>query len=172
GFYPFSYELFMDLVNGSRTWYLRLLGTSGYLAYQVLPSVPAHPTRLLADRPTGPSGGHVAAVHRQRMPGDIGGVVRAQVDRGVGDLAGFTEALDRLGGDHRLADLRALLEHPHQHRRADRPGTHGIDADLLGGIVQRRRLGQPDHRVLGSGVLAQILHPDQAGIGRRIDDGP
>src|SRR5690606_34021169 len=64
---------------------------------------------LRRDVPVAASGRHVTAIHRQRVAGDVGGVIRTQVDRRIGDLAGLAQALDRLRRDHGLANLGTLL---------------------------------------------------------------
>jgi len=50
------------------------------------------------------------------------------------------------------------------------PGHTALTRIFLGGVVECRRLGKADHRVLGGGILPQVLDADQTGIGSGIDD--
>ncbi|HEX9285399.1 MAG TPA: hypothetical protein VF879_06985, partial [Nitrospirales bacterium] len=73
------------------------------------------------------------------MSDDEGGRVRTQPHDGCGDLLGLAHPTDRLLRDHPLLPLGGAAGEAIHHRGVDDPGAHGVDADVLWGVVQGRR---------------------------------
>jgi hypothetical protein len=57
------------------------------------------------------------------------------------------------------------------HARVDRPRAHGVHPDALARDFARRRLGEPDHRVLRRHIGRHARRPDEAGDGSGVDHG-
>src|SRR3954463_7147403 len=84
----------------------------------------------------------LAAVDDHGVPDDEAGPGRAEPHDGRGDLLRTTHPPDRLLRDHLRSALgRAPGEAPH-HRRVDVPGADGVDAEVLGGVVEGGGLRQ------------------------------
>ncbi len=99
-----------------------------------------------------------AAIDHQFRAGDKRGLVRAQEQRAIGDFLRLAETRQRRlavnAFDQRLHVGAAAGKGFGQDRRFDNARMHRIDADALGGVFQRRRLGHQPHRALG-GVIGQ-----------------
>src|SRR5690606_17793309 len=104
---------------------------------------------------------HLAAVDRDRLPGDPAGIVAREEERHVGDLLGGAHAPERNGAADPGVELRLLAPRlvPYAIGKLDGARRDAVDADALA-----RELGG-----LGAGVL------DQGGldgaVGRRADTG-
>ena len=75
-----------------------------------------------------------------------------------------TEALRALGAVG-LAHAVAAIDH----RRVHRPGADAVDADVVLAVVDRHRLGEPDHRGLRDGVGREAARPQRRDR-RDVDD--
>ena len=94
------------------------------------------------------SGGGVAAVDGECDADDEARSRAAELEDGRGDLAGCSEAADRLVAD-RLGDVKlAFREHVVDHRRVDRSGADGVDADAARRVLEGGALGEAEHAVL------------------------
>src|SRR5262245_58378513 len=74
-------------------------------------------------RPPGPSARHGGEVDQQRLAAHVGGAVRAQPERRLGDLLGCAEPSARRGGEDHLARLRRARHEALEHRRVGGAGT-------------------------------------------------
>ncbi|CRO11323.1 hypothetical protein PAERUG_P62_London_9_VIM_2_01_14_00777 [Pseudomonas aeruginosa] len=72
------------------------------------------------------------------------------------------------GGELGLA--RIGLVGAAEHVGVDHRRTHGVDADALLRVLDRRRFGQADHRVLGSSVDAHLRRRAEPGDRGGVDD--
>ena len=93
------------------------------------------------------------------MPDDEGGRIRAQPDDGAAISSGLPI---RPIGSSAITFARPSGVPP-----VKRPiigvsmtGTDGVDADVLRGVVEGRRLGEADHTVLRGGVRRAALDAD------------
>src|SRR5882724_10364040 len=93
------------------------------------------------------------SIHRQRCADDVGGLVRADEDDGIGDLFGEAHAL---GWNFCLQEIRfvflilcKVVEHPGFRRS----GTDDVDANSRARQFDGRRLGDTFH-----GVFAADIH--------------
>ena len=75
-----------------------------------------------------------------------------------------TEALRALGAVG-LAHAVAAIDH----RRVHRPGADAVDADVVLAVIDRHRLGEPDHRRLGRRVGREAARPQRRDRGD-VDD--
>ena len=107
------------------------------------------------------------AVGHDRGAADEGGLVGEQEGHDLGDLLGLAESPDRVerfqGGQGHVRSLRDTRGH-------DETRVHGVDADALLAVLQGRGLGQTGHRMLGGGVVGQVLHGGESGDGGGVDD--
>src|ERR1700689_4883404 len=87
------------------------------------------------------SGGGLAAVHGDDLTRQEAGGVGCEERDDVRDLAGVAEAAGRDGRRHRGGALLAAGEAV-QAAGGDRAGGDGVDADALGGHLERRGLGE------------------------------
>jgi hypothetical protein len=94
----------------------------------------------------------LAAIDDHGMPDDEGGRIRTQPYDSRRDLLGLPHPSNRLLRDHSFSPFRGASGEPLHHRGLDDPRAHGIDANVLQGIVEGRRLGQADYAVLGGRV--------------------
>src|SRR4051794_3660560 len=94
----------------------------------------------------------LAAVDDHGVPDNEAGPGRAEPHDGRGDLLRTTHPPDRLLRNHLRAALGGAPGKPVHHRRVDVPRADGVDAEVLGGVVEGGGLGQADHAVLGGGV--------------------
>jgi hypothetical protein len=112
----------------------------------------------------------VAAVHGKRDANYEACARAAQAQDGGGDLVPASEATDRLAGN-RVGDRElALRDHVGDHRRLDRAGADGIDADAARCVFQRCALGKAEDAVFGGVVGGAAGISDQAAQGRAVDD--
>ncbi len=112
----------------------------------------------------------MAAVDDHGVADHEGGRVRAQPDDGRGDLLGLAHPPDRLLRDHLRAPFGRAPGEAIHHRRVDVAGADGVDADVLRGVVEGRRLGEADHAVLRGGVRGAALDADDPCARGRVDD--
>src|SRR4051812_10671299 len=80
------------------------------------------------------------------------GLLGAQPDHGGGDLLRAPHAADGLLGDDRGAAFVGVAGEAAHHLGVDDAGADRVDADALGGVVERGGLRQADQAVLGRGV--------------------
>src|SRR5215207_1787518 len=91
------------------------------------------------------------------MSDDEGRRVRTQPDDRVGNLLGPAHSSDRLLRGDLLPSFGSAVGEAVHHRGGDVSGGDGVDADVLRGVVERRRPGQPDYAVLRGGVRTSPL---------------
>src|SRR5436190_1831925 len=104
------------------------------------------------------------------MADDKSGRVRTEPDYRRGDFLWLSHPSDWLLRDHLRAALwRAPGEAIH-HRSIDVTGTNGVDADVLGCVVEGRRAGKADHAVFRSSIRRAALDADNPCSRGRVDD--
>ena len=107
-------------------------------------------------------------------------LVRGQPDDRRGHVAGGDERAERMVGERQRLVVRELdaehRGHAREHRRIevgvvlDRGRADGVDADRVRRVVERERLGQADHAVLGRDVVGEVGEGDEAGGRGDVDD--
>jgi hypothetical protein len=92
-----------------------------------------------------------AAIDHQFRPCHIGRLIGRQIQHAIGDLFRSPESAQR----HPPAELRQSarigLRAAH-HGRINRAGMDGVTADVVLGVLHRRRLAEETHAALGRGV--------------------
>src|SRR5439155_27214666 len=97
----------------------------------------------LCVRVTGdPRSGGLAAVDDHCVADRERRLVGAQPEHRGGDLLGPAHAADRLLGDDGGAAFVGVAGEAAHHLGVDNSGADGVDADVLGGVVERGGLGQ------------------------------
>jgi len=114
----------------------------------------------------------LAAVDHHGVADHEGGRVRAQPDDGRCDLLGLAHPLDRLLRDHLRAPFGRAAGEAFHHRRLDVAGADGVDADVLRGVIEGRRLGEAKHAVLRGGVRGAALDADDSCARGGVHDRP
>ena len=107
-----------------------------------------------------PSAGRDAAVDHQLLAGHVVGGLGAQEQHAVGDVLRLADAGQRHHRRRALAriDRRVAACCPRAgrdlapDRRGDDAGMHRVAADVVGGMLQRHRLGEQPHAALGRRV--------------------
>jgi hypothetical protein len=94
----------------------------------------------------------------------------AQPQHRGGDLLTAAEAADRLTCDGVGERELAAGHHVGDHRRLDRAGADGVDADPARRVFERGALGETEHAVLGGVVGRASGVADQAAERRAVDD--
>src|SRR5438552_2297910 len=113
--------------------------------------------------------GRVPAINGDYLAGDERCAVGTEPDDGARDLFRPADASDRMRGLQHLPHFRRGREVA-KHSRRDRPWSHGIDPNILFGVFERDRFGQPGDGVLAGGVERSRGKPDQPRNGRVVDD--
>src|SRR5882724_6001862 len=113
--------------------------------------------------------GRVPAINGDYLAGDERCAVGTEPDDGARDLFRPADASDRMRGLQHLPHFRRGREVA-KHSRRDRPWSHGIDPNILFGVFERDRFGQPGDGVLAGGVERRRGKPDQPRNGRVVDD--
>src|SRR5215813_2106625 len=113
--------------------------------------------------------GGLAAVDRNDCSGDEGGLLRAEPDNDVGDVARLSQPSERDGCRDRCARLLRKLFEP---VGCDRAGRDRIDADAPVGVVECGGLGEADDRVLAGDVTGDPPDAAPAGARGHVDDRP
>src|SRR5687767_9478647 len=112
----------------------------------------------------------LAAIDHHGMADHESGRVRAQPDDGRGDLLGLAHPPDRLLGDYPRAPFGRAAGEAIHHRGVDIAGTDDVDADVLRGVVERRRSGEANQAMLRGGVRGAAPDADDSCPGGCIDD--
>ncbi|MNZ96753.1 hypothetical protein D3C78_1159610 [compost metagenome] len=94
------------------------------------------------------------------------GLVAAQVEHGVCDFLRAAHAASRVVDGL----VHGAVDHAQAHVGLDQARADRVDADAFLGEFNGRRLGQADHRVLGGGVDAHVLHAADTGHRGGVDD--
>src|SRR5580704_17704180 len=111
-----------------------------------------------------------AAVDGDDLTGDKPGVVRCEELDHVRDLVNTTKATGGDGRGHRRIALFVAGGEAAEAFSRNRAGSYGVDADTLGGHLERRRTGEPVHCVLACGVQGSACATPLAKGGREVDD--
>src|SRR5947209_13846843 len=132
------------------------------------------PRRLAPRRRLRTSLHRLAAVNHHRGSGDEGSRIRTQPQDGRGDLLRLAGPAYWLGRSRArelpLLPLRGAPAEAIHHWRVDDAGAHDIDADVLRGVVEGRRLRQADHTVFLRDVRRLILEALDPGARGRVHD--
>src|SRR5438309_2033556 len=105
------------------------------------------------------------------MPNDEGGLIRTQPDDSRRYLLGLPHSSNRFLRDHSFSPFWGAPSEPLHHRSLDDTRAHSIDADVLWGVVESRRLGQADDAVLRGDVSRAPLETFDPSARRGVDDG-
>jgi hypothetical protein len=114
--------------------------------------------------------GGLSAFDHQRVPYNECSRIRTQPKNRCGDFFGRTHPPDRFLRDDSLASFGSAAGKAVHHGRADDPGAHCIDADVLRGVIQSCRFSQADHSVFRRGVSRLTFEAFNSSAGRSIDD--
>jgi hypothetical protein len=112
-----------------------------------------------------------AAIDRQVDADHEAGTGAAQPQHGGRNLVCPTKPADRLLLHDLGHGVGLALQHVLHHRRVDRAGADGVDADATWRIFDACTLGRAQHGVLGAVISRAFGQPDQAAQRRAVDDG-
>ena len=96
--------------------------------------------------------GRVTAIDRKNLSGSERCAGGTEPDYDAGDLFRLADAADGSRGFQHLLYFRRPRHEVAIHSRLDRPGRDGIDSNVLFGVFQRDRFGQPVDGVLAGNV--------------------
>ena len=96
--------------------------------------------------------GRVTAIDRKNLSGSERCAGGTEPDHDAGDLFRLADAADGSRGFQHLLYFRRPRHEVAIHSRLDRPGRDGIDSNVLFGVFQRDRFGQPVDGVLAGNV--------------------
>jgi hypothetical protein len=82
----------------------------------------------------------LAAVDDHGVSDNEGGRIRTEPDNGGGDFLGLAHPSNGFLRNHPLLSLVGASGKAIHHRRGDNAGAHGVDADVLRGVVFQRQL--------------------------------
>src|SRR3990172_2178459 len=114
-----------------------------------------------------PSGHRHAAIDREHVSGDVGGVVRCQKDHRPGDVVDRAFAAQR---DHPQQRLLGFGRHAAPNLGLDEPGGDGVDGDVAGCDLARQRTGETDLAGFGGRVVRLPGVADLPGDGSDVDN--
>ena len=89
----------------------------------------------------------------------------------LGHVINLAEPADRMHRGQGVEEPRLFGPRLNE-RRVDHAGAHRVYPDAERRIFQRRRSGQPHHRVFGRDIIGRVRPPHQAHSRSQIDDGP
>ena len=112
-----------------------------------------------------------AAVDRQEVPGDERRGLRAEEDRGAGDVLGLTDAPERDPLDRRVVDLLDA-QHRLGHRRPHERRGDRVDPDAVRRPVDRLAAGHRRDRALRGRVDDLVGQREDRRLRGEIDDRP
>ena len=96
--------------------------------------------------------GRVTAINRKNLSGSERCAGGTEPDDDTGDLFRLADAADGSRGFQHLLYFRRPRHEVAIHSRLDRPGRDGVDSNVLFGVFQRDRFGQPVDGVFAGNV--------------------
>src|SRR5439155_878767 len=105
--------------------------------------------------------GSIPTVNRENLAGDERGVVGTEPDDGARDLFRPADASDGMCGLQHLPYLRRSRKVA-KHSRLDCAWSDGIDSNVLSGVFERDRFGQPRDGVFAGSVDWSRCKADQS----------
>ena len=115
-------------------------------------------------------GKQAAAIHDQRLAGDIRAAIAGEQERDFGNFVGLSEMLDGLIFDD-LAELGFVVPEIFAQNGLDQAGCDRVDSHAVGSQFQGIGLRHHDERGLGHAVEQAVELWTETGNGRNIDDG-
>src|SRR5260370_38361470 len=110
----------------------------------------------------------VAAVHHKFGAGDERSFVAGKEKCTPSDLLGLGAAFERSRLDERL---KLFLPDDVEHRGEDEPWVDRVDADFVGGVLDRGGIGEEANGALGAVIGGGAGRADETVDGRDVDDG-
>src|SRR5262245_601947 len=111
-----------------------------------------------------------AAVHRDRLAGDVARVLAQEEGHQGRHVFGAADAAQRDRAHEAVEELLAVLPDLREERSVGRPRAHAVHPDLVARHLARERLREGDHAALGGGVDRLARRADLARVGAEVHD--